>query len=249
MNNISSPVVLMYHGIVSGTSPVLPPDRETGAQLYDISLDNFKAQMKWIDDNGYTPGKSLIITFDDGELNNFRDAFPVLKKFGWKAYFFIIVKRIGKNGYMGWKELKELHEAGMIIGSHGLSHEILTGLLDSQVEEELKASKKNLEINLGIPIDTVSIPRGFCNDKIIETAHSLGYKTVFISDKPAGLRSGCFSRIAIKSGWSLKRFDLALKGQTPLTEIIANEIKKFLKILLRGSGYNWVRGVLIKLIQ
>ena len=191
----------------------------------------------------------MIITFDDGEFNNFLQALPVLKDFGWKAYFFIIIKRIGKNGYMDWKELKELHKAGMVIGSHGLTHEILTNLLDSQMEEELRASKKNLEINLGIHIDTISIPRGFCNDKVIETAYRLGYKTIFISERPAGLKSGCISRVAVKSNWSLKRFESALNGHTPFIESLGEIIKKILKTILRESGYNWVRGVLIKIVR
>jgi peptidoglycan/xylan/chitin deacetylase (PgdA/CDA1 family) len=259
LSDLLSPSVLMYHGIL-GPLPTIPPNRGTGAELYYITLDNFKAQMKWLKDNGYAPTlfdntknllepKPVIITFDDGEMNNFQDALPVLNKFGWKAYFFIIIKRIGEEGYMGWKELKELHKAGMVIGSHGLTHEILTNLLDSQMEEELRASKQNLERNLGIAIDTISIPRGFCNDKIIETAYRLGYKTIFISERPAGLKSGCLSRIAVKSNWSLNRFDLALKGKTPLAEQGGDVIKKTLKTLLRESGYNWVRNVLIKLMR
>jgi len=253
-----SPIVLMYHGILSGPSAALPYNRGTGAELYYISLDNFKAQMKWLKDNGYSPTlfentkallqpKPVIITFDDGELNNYQYALPVLQQFGWKAYFFIIIKRIGKNGYMGWNEIRELHKAGMIIGSHGLTHEILTNLLDSQMEEELKASKRNLEVNLGIPIDTISIPRGFCNDKVIETAYKLGYKTIFISERPSGLKSGCLSRIAVKSNWSLKRFDMALNGQTPFMDKAGGTTIKILKTILRESGYNWLRSVLIKI--
>jgi peptidoglycan/xylan/chitin deacetylase (PgdA/CDA1 family) len=213
---------------------------DKGQGVAPTLVENFKTRIQV---------KPVIITFDDGELNNFQQALPVLKEFGWKAYFFVIVKRIGKNGYMDWKELKELHHAGMIIGSHGLTHEILTNLLDSQMEEELRASKKNLEFNLAIPIDTVSIPRGFCNDKVIETAYSLGYKTVFISERPVGLKAGCLSRVAVKSNWSLGRFDSALNGKTPLTEIMGNVLIKILKTLLREAGYNWVRSVLIKIIQ
>ena len=250
----------MYHGILSGISPIIPPNRGTGAEIYYVSTDNFSAQMKWLKDNGYSPAlydntkvllspKPVIITFDDGEMNNYTEAMTVLNKFGWKAYFFIIIKRIGTEGYMGWKELKELQQAGMVIGSHGLTHEILTNLLDSQMEEELKASKQNLEINLGITIDTLSIPRGFCNDKVIETAYKLGYKTIFISERPAGLRSGCLSRIAVKSDWSLKRFDMALRGKAPLTDIIGGRSIKFLKIILRESGYNWLRNLLIKIVR
>jgi len=260
LNDQFSPIVLMYHGILSGTSPLIPPNRGTGAEIYYISTDDFDAQMKWLKDNGYSPAlfdntrvllqpKPVMITFDDGEMNNYKEALPVLNKYGWKAYFFIIIKRIGTEGYMGWKELKELLRSGMVIGSHGLTHEILTNLLDSQMEEELRASKQNLEVNLGIPIDTLSIPRGFCNDKVIETAYRLGYKTIFISERPAGLKSGCLSRIAVKSGWSMKRFDMALRGKIPLLDRVGDKTIKALKLTLRETGYNWLRNILIKIVR
>lgn len=250
----------MYHGISANEPGRLPDDRETGAHLYDVSLDNFVTQMNWLKEQGFEPTlyentaalmgpKPVIITFDDGEMNNHKQALPVLKSMGWKAYFFIIIKRVGRDGYMGWKELKELHEAGMVIGSHGLSHEILTNLLDSQMEEELRASKKNLEKNLGISIDALSIPRGFCNEKIIETAYGLGYKTIFISEPQAWLKSGCISRIAVKSHWNLARFDLAMHGKTPFLERTGDAVKRTLKILLRENGYNGLRSLFIKLIQ
>lgn len=258
MEDTLPPVVLMYHGIFCDPA-LIPADRETGASLYDVSMENFKAQMAFLKDLGYSTtlleqqtaadSRQIVITFDDGELNNFQYAFPVLRDLGWKAYFFVIVKRIGKKGYMGWDQLRQLSKAGMVIGSHGLTHEILTNLLDSQMEEELRASKKNLEINLGQPIESISIPRGFCNDKIIETAHKLGYKVVFISDRPLSLKSVCFSRVAVKSGWTLKRFKQALSNKIPVSEKAAGAAKKALKALLRESGYNWVRGSIIKLFR
>jgi len=260
MDNIPAPLVFMYHGITSPSMPSLQ-GREIGAELYDVTLDNFKAQMQWLkaqgckpqlleDINAQSPGKKVILTFDDGEMNNFQLAFPVLKELGWKAYFFIIVKRIGKNGYMGWDELKKLAQAGMVIGSHGLSHEILTNLLDSQIEEELRASKKYLENNLGFTIYTLSIPRGFCNDKIIETAYQLGFSSpVFVSEKPVHLKSPCLGRVAVKANWSLKRYEVALKGGVPWIEKIGDFLKKVLKTVFRESGYNWIRGLLIRLLK
>ena len=252
-------IILMYHGIISGSSAIMD-QRETGAEIYDVSLDNFQAQMKWLKEHAYTVSlvanqelnssqKAVVITFDDGEMNNFKEAYPVLKEFNWKAYFFIIVKRIGTPGYMGWEELKKLNGEGMIIGSHGLSHEVLTNLTDSQMEEELEGSKRNLEINLGRTIDSISIPRGFCNDKVIKKAYEVGYKTIFISDRPQMLQSKCLSRTAIKSNWSLQRFNAALLGQIPLRELLGNTIKNILKTIFRESGYNWIRHILIKLFK
>jgi peptidoglycan/xylan/chitin deacetylase (PgdA/CDA1 family) len=256
LNKITSPLVLMYHAIMSSSASI-PNNRETGAKLYDVTVTNFKSQMELLKKHGYhaetlekrTQGQKIIITFDDGEMNNFQEAFPILKELGWQAYFFIIVKRIGENGYLGWPELRKLAESGMIVGSHGLSHEVLTNLLDSQMEEELRASKSTLEINLGMPIDTFSIPRGFCNDKVIQKAYELGYKTVFISERPASLKSPCLSRVAVKASWSLKRFEMAIKGKTPFIETIGNLLKKVFKTIFRESGYNLIRKMLIHIMK
>jgi len=237
-------ITLMYHGITSKDLKS-PPDREAGAELYDVSVENFLVQMRWLKSSH----QKVILTFDDGEMNNYKLVFPIIKELGFNAYFFIIVKRIGQEGYMGWEELKSLAQAGMTIGSHGLSHEILTNLKDSQIMEELRASKNCLEINLGIPITTFSVPRGFCNDKIIQMARTLGYTHIFISEKPEGLQSACLPRVAVKANWSLKRFQQALKNDVPMGEVISDAFKNTAKIILREPGYNFLRRTLIYMIK
>lgn len=243
----------MYHGI-SSKDCIYPQDREVGAELYDVSVEQFRKQLQWLRTEGYTTvfnsleAKKIVITFDDGEMSNFKEALPVLKEFGFQASFFIIVKRVGKKGYMGWKELKGLLKEGMSVGSHGLTHHILTNLLDSQVEEELEGSKRTLEINLNTSIDQLSIPRGFCNDKIIQMAYQSGYKQVYISDKPCHVQSACIPRVAIKRDWSLERFKLALESRWPWSELLTNLLKKVTKTLLKESGYNWVRALILRMV-
>jgi len=258
MNKISKqPCVLMYHGIITEWT-MLPEERETGADLYDVELTNFQQQMEYLSTNKYsvnilgdesstTDARRTILTFDDGEMNNYENVFPVLKKHGFTAYFFIIAKRVGLKGYLGWDELKELHQSGMVIGSHGFSHEILTSLLDTQIEEELHASKKYLERNLGIEIDTLSVPRGFCDDNVIQKAYDVGYKRIFISDRPRKLQSDCYSRVAVKSSWPLGRFKQALDGNMPLTEAVWGVSKSAAKRVFGEGVYDWARRTLLKI--
>ena len=82
-------------------------------------------------------------------MNNCTVALPLLKEFGFTGHFFLIAKRIGKDGYMGWEQIRRLNAEGMIIGSHGFSHEILTNLLDTQIQEELSASKNTWNVTWG----------------------------------------------------------------------------------------------------
>jgi len=249
--------VLMYHGVITEWTTV-PEERETGADLYDVKLTNFQQQMEYLSSRKYnvnilgdesfsTDAEKVILTFDDGEMNNYENVYPVLKKYGFPAYFFIIAKRVGLKGYLGWDELKELHQSGMVIGSHGFSHEILTSLLETQIEEELHASKKYLERNLGIEVDTLSIPRGFCDDNVIQKAYDVGYKRIFISDRPRKLQSDCYSRVAVKSSWPLARFKQAIDGNTPLVETVLGVSKSAMKRVFGSSVYDWARRTLLKI--
>lgn len=251
--------VLMYHGITSDKVQS-PQVREVGAELYDVPLEDFQTQMRWIKENQFNvklltnsedahSDKDIIITFDDGELNNYQCAFPELKSCGFSAYFFIITKRVGKAGYLGFDEIKRLHEAGMHIGSHGFSHEILTNLKDTQIEEEFSASKKYLERNLEIDIDNISIPRGFCSDKIIQMAYDAGYSHIFISEKPKNLHKDCYSRIAVKSDWTVQRFQQALEGHVPTREIMTTTLKNLITLIFKESGYNRLRNIFIRLFK
>jgi len=248
---------LMYHAVITEWT-ALPEEREVGAELYDVELVKFQQQMECLnagkydvsilDEESVMPDtRRIVLTFDDGEMNNYEHVFPILKKYGFSAYFFIIAKRIGHKGYLGWDELRELHQSGMVIGSHGFSHEILTNLLDTQIEEELRASKKYLERNLEIAIDTLSIPRGFCDDNVIQKAYDAGYKRIFISERPRKLQSDCYSRVAVKSNWPLSRFKQALEGNMPLMEAVVGVSKSALKRIFGGGVYDWARRTVLKI--
>ncbi len=254
---ITQPTVLMYHGITAAGSSA-PRERETGADFYDVTAENFRAQLRWLQEHLYRSvtihknldvfsTKEILLTFDDGEMNNYTVALPLLRKFDFMAHFFLIAKRVGKEGYLGWEQIRQLHAEGMVIGSHGFSHEILTHLLDTQIQEELSASKKYLERNLGIPVESISIPRGFCNEKIIRMAHEAGYQYIFVSENPDSLQVNCFSRIAVKSKWTIDRFAQAMQGNAPVKDRILASCKNGVKKMLGGSVYDWIRRMMLKI--
>ena len=120
MPALTQPITLLYHGVISAGSQI-PDHREPGADLYDVPLNSFRTQMEYLYQNNFNvsafslePKKQKItITFDDGELNNFTQALPVLREFQFPAYFFVTVNRIGKNGYMRWDHLRQLSQWGI----------------------------------------------------------------------------------------------------------------------------------------
>lgn len=131
------------------------------------------------------PAKTVAITADDGYLNFYENAYPVLKKYNLPAAIFIATDNIGRPGYLGWKELREMSDSGLItIGSHTKSHPWLpTASVDEKkLHDELVVSKEVLERGLGKKVCYLCYPNGAFNDLIKETAKEAGYKGAFTTN-------------------------------------------------------------------
>jgi len=226
-------ITLMYHGII-GDGSHIPPGREEGAGLYDVKAEKFLEQMRYLKDNDV----NVTLTFDDGERNNYENVFVVLRTFGFKAYFFVTPERVGKDGYMSWDELKEMRDSGMLIGSHGLTHNMLIDLPDEELEKELAESKRIIADTLQIDVESISIPRGFCNRKVVKKAKEAGYKNIFVSEEN---KAGCIRRIAVRKDWDLERFKKALEGKMPIGEKAWKKCLAAAKRVLGAKIYNKVR--------
>lgn len=64
-----------------------------------------------------------MLTFDDTKLDQYTAAIPELKKYGFKAVFYIMTVSLGKPNYMSKAQVKELSELGHVIGSHTYDHQ------------------------------------------------------------------------------------------------------------------------------
>lgn len=240
---MATPITLMYHSIITSSADV-PPGREPGAQLYDVRVEDFQEQMRHIHELGHTLPQ-IILTFDDGEMNNFQNAFRILKKSDRFAYFFITSERIGQSGYMGPDELNILADNNMMIGSHGKTHRILTELNDQDLRQEFVDSKKQLEQIIGMPVTAFSVPRGFCDQRVLAFAREAGYKEIFVSNVMQA-DEGVISRIAIKGNWSLQRFEMALRREVPLGERAFELIKNIVKYAAGPGRYDKIRTKLME---
>ncbi len=231
--------ILTYHAIEK-------PVDEKGNELYCVSLEKFKEQIEHLRSTPYAVrDTNPIITFDDGDITNYTHAYPILKDKGLKAYFFIIVGKVGESGYMNWQHIKELRDAGMTICSHGMTHCILTVLKEKELDYELMESKKILEDNLGQPVEYFSVPRGFYDHKVIRKTQEAGYKTVFTSN-PGDNNGFLVGRITVKSNWDSAKFDRVINNGLSLTDLIEEFIKNLLKKLFGAGNYDKLRNNLIK---
>lgn len=128
----------------------------------------------------------IIITFDDGEKSIYDYAFPILKRFNFKAVVFVIIRYIGRENlwdisltgervqHLSWNEIFEMKKWGIEFGSHTITHRNLTQLSVHEIEYELSMSKRILEQNLG-ECSCVSYPFNRINMNVVRIARSVGY--------------------------------------------------------------------------
>ncbi|MDR0645670.1 MAG: polysaccharide deacetylase family protein [Elusimicrobiota bacterium] len=162
-------VALMYHNI----------EYTDGKDAFCISPKIFKNQLEIILNKGFTPvnfdemaeavlngaplpKKPIVITFDDGYLNNWTKAFPILKEKNIKANIFLTCDFIGvKEDYLTWQQVLEMQNSGLIsFGSHSLTHRRLRDLTLEDAEREIKESKIMLEEKLNRPVYSFCYPYG-----------------------------------------------------------------------------------------
>ncbi|MFH0913647.1 MAG: polysaccharide deacetylase family protein [Candidatus Omnitrophota bacterium] len=177
--------IIMYHSV---NPDALPENRLA------VSPQTFGRQMRFLKEHRYNvlsleslatlikekkkiPARTMAITFDDGYKDNYKYAFPILKKYNLAATVFVIVNEIGRVDRLSWDELKAMSDSGIIsIGSHAIGPEPLVNI-DSieEVRKEVFNSKEILEERLGREVNVFSYPEGRFNDRIRQLAIGAGY--------------------------------------------------------------------------
>ncbi|WP_322867287.1 polysaccharide deacetylase family protein [Aquicoccus sp. G2-2] len=136
--------------------------------------------------------KAVLITFDDGYTDNLTDAAPILKRHGFKAVVFPVLGMIGSDNrewpmsdpkalgdFMDEKQLKDWLAQGHEVGSHTMSHPVLTDLGDADLRHELQQSHDELEKRLGISCNAVAYPGGNVEPRVAAMASAAGYQLGF----------------------------------------------------------------------
>lgn len=178
-------MVLNYHKIdnMNISLSVLPKDFE--AQMEYLQKNNYHTitpdeLYESLAGTGSLPENPVLITFDDGYLDNYKNAYPILKKYGFKATIFVVTSFMGtQKNYLNWEQARELELNGISIESHTVSHKSMTELNDDQLRAELVDSKKSIEDHLGKRVDYIAYPTGTYNLHIAELVREAGYKAAF----------------------------------------------------------------------
>lgn len=196
--------ILMYHKV--------NPDPSTGGLGLRVPPDKFEWQMKYLRKNGYEtvsledvmdhfekgkhlPDKPIVITFDDGYKDNYRFAYPIMKKYGYTGTIFVVSKAIGntnffdvekklqpENKIMDWHEIRELAEAGFTIGAHTVDHPHLAEVPPEVARHQIEESKRALEHGLKKPVEFFAYPYGSYNDTVADLVKQAGYRAAVTTE-------------------------------------------------------------------
>lgn len=135
------------------------------------------ALSKYFDEGVPLPTKPIVLTFDDGWKNQYTYAFPLLKKYGFTATFFIFTSAVGHKNFMSWDEIREMDTAGMTIGGHTRTHPYLTKITDPQIlEKEISGGKEVIESHIGHKIEVFAYPFGLYNATTTKAVRKAGYR-------------------------------------------------------------------------
>mgnify|MGYP000260359306 FL=1 len=189
LDSVNGPkvIVLNYHKIdnMHISLSVKPEDFErqmkylTEHNFHSITPQELYAALV---DGAELPENPVLITFDDGYMDNYTNAYPILKKYGLKATIFVITGFLDRAqpGYFTWGQAAEMEASGLInIESHTVTHTSLTDLTEEQVKMELERSKNDIERRLGKQVDFLAYPTGTYNLHIAALVKEAGYKGAF----------------------------------------------------------------------
>jgi peptidoglycan/xylan/chitin deacetylase (PgdA/CDA1 family) len=197
-----TPVILMYHAIGA------PGERPS---TYVVGRWRFRCQMSWLYWRGYRavtvsdltdalaagrllPPRTVVITFDDGYEDVYREAIPVLSRYGFTGTIFVVSGAVGGAAVWGSEpaltgrplatrpQLQAMAAAGIEIGAHTASHPALTALPYPARRNEIQRSRGDLERIVNRPVTSFAYPFG-----------SYDYETT-VAVRTAGFAAACCSR-------------------------------------------------------
>jgi peptidoglycan/xylan/chitin deacetylase (PgdA/CDA1 family) len=167
--------------------------------------------------------RPVVITFDDGYGDIYEHAFALLQAWRLPAVVFLVANRKadswrewGDQGplqLLSWSQIKVMAAAGIVFGSHSLTHARLSRCNAEQLRAEVIDSKKMIEDQIGRRVNHFCYPYGDFDQRIQQAVQAAGYDTACTTARGAvlpGTNPWQLPRLAVGKRMRLERFLLRL---------------------------------------
>jgi peptidoglycan/xylan/chitin deacetylase (PgdA/CDA1 family) len=213
--------VLMFHRVAGR-------ETATNAVSRDLTVapSRFDAELEWLARHGFhpvhletlfgaleygrpLPAEPVVLTFDDGYVDDAMTVAALLLRRGWPGAFFVITGRVGERAFLTWRQIEQLDREGMDIGSHTVDHVDLPGLSALDLRHELVDSRRQLERRLGHPVYWFAYPAGAWDAASAVEVRRAGYLLAFTTATGPDLSGDALlsePRVRIRGDESLATF-------------------------------------------
>jgi peptidoglycan/xylan/chitin deacetylase (PgdA/CDA1 family) len=218
--------ILMYHQIatpaqepLSRPDLVVPPDefalQMSGLQRAGWRSETLAALAREMRAGAQTPARTFVVTIDDGGLDGYTNAAPILSEHGFAATYFVISGRIDEPDYMTRQQLRLLIAAGSEVSDHSRSHQRLTGRSKGSLKREICDAADEIGRLAGVRPVTFAYPFGDFDDAAIAAVRSCAGILLAVTTDRRGA-------VGATDRFHLSRLAV-LPGTTPADLIVAME--------------------------
>lgn len=218
--------VLMYHGFGEKRSRYVVHPRALRRQMVVLRLLRYRTitfaeLVTALRENRPPPPRTMVITIDDGYLDNLKVAAPILARHGFRATLFLVSQRLGATNdwdverptshrpLMSVAQAAQMREGGHEIGAHTRTHCSLPDVGGTEVREEIAGSRRDLEAELGVPVHSFAYPFGRHDRHAVDAVTEAGF-TGACTTEPAQASIGddplLVPRIEVKGSDSIWTF-------------------------------------------
>ena len=188
--------ILYYYDIANGIED--DPYYQWESDAYVPSIE-FEQQVRMLYELGYTsitlsqmvdvlrnggelPERPVIFTFDSTELGQWKNAYPILKKYGFVGNLMIRANHVDAHNSLSKEQIDTMMDDGWEIGSAGYYGNDLADL--SVIEQEIGRSKPALEEMFDVDIEVFAYQDGYTDSegRIISRTVQSGYLAALAGD-------------------------------------------------------------------
>jgi peptidoglycan/xylan/chitin deacetylase (PgdA/CDA1 family) len=164
---------LCFHGVGTPERPLEP-----GEAAYWVDEATFRSVVALVGDRA-----DVRLSFDDGNASDATLALPALLAAGLSAEFFVLAGRLDRTGSLSGAQVRELADAGMGIGSHGMHHRSWRSVDRAAAVEELEVARDRIAAASGRPVEVAACPMGQYDRTVLRRLRRAGFRRVMTSDR------------------------------------------------------------------